>query len=155
MRMIFIQLAMTTIAAAVVALAAQPADFSGTWVFNPGKSENVGMMSQMEMSLAIRQSEKELVEKIDATMMGKRQVQEIRLELDGKPVPNDNYMGEKSTTTTHWDGPALVTTWTTPGAVPGSTHKSTETYSLSAGQTLTVRTARTGRPDIVMVYDRK
>lgn len=150
-----IHLAITTVAAAVAALAAQPADFSGTWVFNPAKSENVGMMSQMEMTMAIRQSDKELVEKIDATMMGKRQVQEIRLELDGKPVPNENYMGEKSTTTTHWDGSALVTRWTTPGAIPGSTHTSTETYSLNGGQTLSVRTARSGKPDIVMVYDRK
>ena len=142
--------------AAVVMPASQSADFSGTWVFNPAKSQNLGMMAQMEMTAIIHQDQSELIEKIDATMMGQRQVQEIRLALDGKPVPNENYMGEKSITVTRWDGPKLITTWTTPGAVPGSTHTSTETRSLSpGGQALIVRTLRAGKPDVVMVYDKK
>jgi hypothetical protein len=154
--MLLYRLLLAPLTCAAFTLAAQTVDFSGTWVFNPAKGQNLGMMAQMGMTLNLSQTQNELIEKIDATMMGQRQVQEVRLKLDGKPAANENYMGEKSTTVTNWDGPKLVTTWTTPGALAGSTHVSIETFSLSEnGRTLTARTSRAGKPDVVMVYDKK
>ena len=133
-----------------------PADFSGTWVFNPEKSKNIGMMSNMKLTTVIEQSAGELLQKIDATMMGQQQQQQVRFDLDGKPVANETPMGEKSQTVTKWDGPKLISTWKTPGAVPGTTKVSVETRYLSPDKkTMYVESSRTGKPPVVMVYDKK
>lgn len=148
--------AMTLFLASVPTFAYGSTNFAGTWVFNPARSKNIGMMSQLKMTTVIEQSRDELTQKVDSTMMGQNQQQEVRFDLTGKPVANETPMGEKSETVTKWDGSKLVTTWTTPGAVAGTTKVSTETRYLSSdGKTMYVESARAGKPAVVMVYDKK
>jgi len=138
------------------ALAVPPADFSGTWTLNPNKSRNLGMMSSMEYESTITQSADTLTISDKTTMMGKTQNQETRYALNGGEVPNTSYMGDPARTATHWDGPKLVTVWTSEGAVAGTTKQRTETRSLSDdGGTMLVESVSTGRPPIVFAFERK
>ena len=43
--------------AALPAFAGAPADFSGVWELNAAKSQNIGMMAQMKMTVTIQQSD--------------------------------------------------------------------------------------------------
>ena len=55
----------------LTALAAAPrADFSGAWEFNAARSQNVGMMAQMKMSLTIQQTEASFDISSHANMQG-------------------------------------------------------------------------------------
>ena len=146
----------TTLLLSLTSFAYGNADFSGTWTFDPVHSKNIGMMSGMRLTTVIEQSHDELTQKVDATMMGQNQKQELRFDLTGKPVSNETPMGEKSQTFTKWDGEKLVTTWKTPGAVAGSTSISVETRSLSTdGRTMYVETNRANKPAVVMVYSKQ
>ena len=65
-------------------------------------------------------------------------------------------MGEKAETVAKWDGPKLVVTWTTEGAVAGSKVVKTETRTLSAdGRTMTVVTERPNKEPMELVYEKK
>jgi hypothetical protein len=131
-------------------------DFSGTWEFNPTKSQNIGMMAQMKLISTVKQTKRELIVIDVSTFNGREQTNETRFDLTGKPVPNKNPMEAKAETVTSWDGDHLVTTWTSPGSIAGSTSVRTETRSLSAdGKTMTVESSRRKGPAMVMVYDRK
>src|SRR5215472_12549000 len=66
--------------------AAPPADFTGTWMLNPNKSSNLGMMSSMEYESIITQSTDTLTVRDKTTMMGKTQNQETRYALNGSEV---------------------------------------------------------------------
>jgi hypothetical protein len=114
------------------------------------------MMAQMKMIATIRQTATELVISNVTTFNGQEGKNEIRLDLTGKPVPNKNPMEAPAETVTKWDGPKLVTTWTSPGSIAGTTSVRTETRSLSSdGRTLTAESIRGTSPALVMVYDRK
>ncbi len=131
-------------------------NFTGTWMFDPAKGKNIGMMSQLKMTTIIKQSHDRLTQNVEATMMGQNQKQELRFDLTGKPMTNETPMGEKSTTVSHWEGAKLITTWTTPGALTGSIKVSVETRYLSPdGRTLYVETTRANKPSVVMVYSKK
>jgi hypothetical protein len=131
-------------------------DFSGSWEFNPSKSQNIGMMAQMKLLSTVKQTKRELVITDVSTFNGREQTNEIRLDLTGKPVPNKNPMEATAETVTKWDGNKLVTTWTSPGSIAGTNSVRTETRSLSAdGRTMTVESSRSKGPAMVMVYDRK
>jgi hypothetical protein len=138
------------------AFAFSSVDFSGTWVFNPERSKNIGVMSDMKLTTVIEQSADELLQKIDTTMMGQQQQQQVRFDLNGKPVSNETPMGEKSETVSKWEGPKLISTWKTPGAVPGTMKTSIETRYLSPDKKMMyVESSRTGKPPVVMAYDKK
>jgi hypothetical protein len=139
------------------AMAGTPTDFSGLWEFNPAKSQNVGMMAQMKMTTTIKQSASALDAETHASMQGGMDnVSTIHLDLNGKTVSNDMPMSGSSDTVTKWDGKKLVTTWTSQGAVAGSTTVRTETRALSAdGKILTVESVRGTNPPLVMVYEKK
>jgi hypothetical protein len=131
-------------------------DFSGTWEFNPSKSQNIGMMAQMKLISTVKQTKRELIVTDVSTFNGREQTNETRFDLSGKPVPNKNPMEAAAETVTKWDGNNLVTTWTSPGSIAGSISVRTETRSLSAdGKTMTVESSRRKGPAMVMVYDRK
>jgi hypothetical protein len=131
-------------------------DFSGTWEFNPTKSQNIGMMAQMKLISTVKQTKRELIITDVSTFNGREQTNETRFDLTGKPVPNKNPMEATAETVTKWDGNNLVTTWTSPGSIAGATSVRTETRSLSAdGKTMTVESSRRKGPAMVMVYDRK
>ena len=149
-------LLLSSVLLASSALAAPPADFSGTWTLNPSKSSNLGMMSSMQYESTITQSADTLTVRDKSTMMGKTQNQETRYALNGSEVPNTSYMGDPARTVTHWDGRKLVTVWTSEGAVAGTTKQRTETRSLSDdGGTMLVESMSTGRSPIVFAFERK
>ena len=101
---------------AVLAIAAERPNFSGSWQFNPEKSKNVGMMSQMKMVQAIEQSEAALVVTTHATLQGKDDDSRTQYDLTGKPATNESPMGGPAETVTKWQGGKLVTTWTSESA---------------------------------------
>jgi hypothetical protein len=144
------------LAVAFTAVAANPPDFSGTWVFNAGKSKNVGMMASAEYTSTITQTAKVLVVSDTTVFNGQKQTHETRYDLGGATVSNDSPMGEKSQTSSRWSGNKLVTTWESEGAVAGTKVVRTETRYLSGdGKTLFLESARAGKEPMVIVFDRK
>jgi hypothetical protein len=142
--------------AAAWAFAAAPTDFSGTWELNAAKSQNIGMMAQMKMTMTIQQSAAALDAETHANMGGQDNVSNMHLDLNGKPITNEMPMSGPSETVTKWDGKKLVTTWTSQSAVAGSTTVRTETRSLSADRkTLTVESVRGTNAPLVMVFEKK
>lgn len=141
--------------AAAAAVAAAP-DFSGTWVLNASRSRNLGMMSSMDDEASIRQSGNTLTEKDTTRMMGQVQSRETHYALDGAPTSNVTFMGDPAKTVTRWDGARLVTTWTSPGAIAGTTTKRTETRFLSPdGKTMTIESTNGSKPPIVFIFERQ
>jgi hypothetical protein len=144
------------LAVAFAAAAANPPDFSGTWVFNAGKSKNIGMMASAEYTSTITQTPKVLTVSDTTVFSGQKQSHETHYDLTGTTVPNDSPMGEKSQTSSHWAGNKLVTTWESEGAVAGTKVVRTETRYLSDnGKTLFLESARAGKVPMVIVFDRK
>lgn len=148
-------IAVVSLAGSIAASAAQT-DFSGTWAFNTEKSQNIGMMAQMKMSLSIQQSDTALDITANSTYQGKDQDSKTHLDLTGKSVTNESPMGGPNETVSKWDGSKLVTTWTGQSAVAGKTVVRTETRSLSSdGKVLTVESVRGSNPPVVMIFDKK
>ena len=142
--------------AALVAFAAGPTDFSGTWQFNTDKSKNIGMMAQMKMSLSIQQSDAALDITAHSTYQGKDQESETHLDLSGSRATNESPMGGANETVSKWDGNKLITTWTGQSAVAGQNVVRTETRSLSPdGKVMMVESVRGSNPPIVMVFEKK
>lgn len=137
-------------------VAAEPPDFSGTWEFNPAKSENVGMMSQMKMTATVRQSPAAFDITTHSSFMGKDSESKTHFDLTGVPTTNDAPMAGPNETVSKWDGNKLVTTWKGPSAVAGQTVIRTETRSLSTdGKEMTVASVRGSSQALVMVYEKK
>jgi hypothetical protein len=144
------------LAAAFAATAANPPDFSGMWVFNAGKSKNIGMMASAELTSTVAQTTKALTVQDTTVFNGQKQTRETRYDLTGAIVPNDSPMGDKSQTSSHWSGNKLVTSWESDGAVAGTKVVRTETRYLSDdGKTLFLESARAGKEPMVIVFDRK
>jgi hypothetical protein len=142
--------------AALPVFAGTPADFSGVWEFNPAKSQNVGMMAQMKMTVTIQQSDAALDLNSHGTLQGQDHDTKTHYDLAGKPVSNEAPMSGMNETVSKWEGKKLVTTWTGQGAVAGSKVVRTETRSLSLdGKTMTVESARGNNPPLVMVFEKK
>jgi hypothetical protein len=136
--------------------AAGKLDFSGTWVFNPAKSKNVGMMASMQLTSTIKQTATAVVVSDIATLNGDEHARETHYDLNGKPVANLLPMGEKGETVTRWANGKLVTTWTNEGAVAGTKIVRTETRSLSSdGKVMTVETVRGDSAPVIMVFERQ
>jgi hypothetical protein len=137
-------------------LAAAQTDFSGAWEFNTEKSQNIGMMAQMKMSMSIQQSDAALDITVHSTYQGKEQESKTHLDLTGSPATNESPMGGPNETISKWDGNKLVTTWTGQSAVAGKSVVRTETRSLSAdGKVMTVESVRGSNPPLVMVFEKK
>lgn len=136
--------------------AAKRPDFSGTWVFDPGSSRNIGMMSAMKMTQSIEQSPSSLDVTSNTTFQGNDQQMKTHYDLSGKAVTNDSPMAGPSDTVTKWDGDKLVTTWTSQGAVSGTKTVRTETRSISPdGKTMTVESMRGSNLPVVMVFEKQ
>jgi hypothetical protein len=150
------RVALLFLVVAFAAAAANPPDFSGTWVFNAGKSKNVGMMASAEYTSMITQTAK-VLSVTDVTVFSEqKQTHETRYDLSGATVLNDSPMGDKSQTSSHWSGNKLVTSWESEGAVAGTKVVRTETRYLSDdGKTLFLESARAGKEPMVIVFDRK
>ena len=139
------------------AFAQKYSDFSGAWQFNPDKSKNVGMMSQMKMTQTIEQSDSSLDTTTHTTYQGRDEDSKTHYDLTGKAATNESPMGGPSETVSKWDGGMLVTTWTSESAVAGGPKvMRKETRSLSPdGKTMTVESVRGSNPAVVMGFDRK
>lgn len=150
---------LTLLPALLLALAAQAQtapDFSGTWVLNTGKGQNLGMVAAIEETLEISQDATTLVVKHTAVFQGRASERTVTYDLTGEPMVNEQAMGEVSETITSIVGDELMTTWTSEGAVAGTTSTRTETRALGdGGRTMTVTMVRGGNPPMVMVYDRR
>lgn len=153
MKRSFLATAVACLLATGVAWAAP--DFSGTWILNTDKGENLGMVAAIQETLTVNQTPAELHVHHVAVFQGKPSERDVNYGLSGEPVENFAAMGERSMTRSRWDGDQLVTTWTSEGAIAGTEVVKTETRSLSAdGNSMTVATARADRPAMVLVYDR-
>jgi hypothetical protein len=138
------------------ALAAGPPNFSGTWVLNPTKGKNLGMVAAVQETVVIKQSPAQLTIDFTTVFQGNTTNRTVTYDLGGKPVRNEGAMREKAETVAKWQDAALVVTWTSQGAVAGSTTVRTETRTLSAdGKTMTVSSVRGSNPPMELVYDRK
>jgi hypothetical protein len=142
---------------AVVAAAQEaPVDFSGTWVLNTDEGQNLGMVAAVQETLVIRQSDATLDVDFTDVFQGNTTTRQTSYDLAGTPVTNFAAMGDESETVSRWEGDKLVTTWTSEGAIPGTQVVKIESRWLSAdGNTLSVKTAREGRPAMILVYDRQ
>jgi hypothetical protein len=137
---------------------AAPPNFSGTWVLNPGKSRNLGMMAAMRDTVTIRQTAGLLELRDDAVFQGEAMHSATRYALDGTRVPNRSPTGDAAHTVSHWEGGTLVTVWEIEGSIAGTSHRTIERRSLSPdGRTMTEVSERgDGDPKpIVLVFDRR
>lgn len=138
------------------ALAADAPNFSGTWVLNTKKGENLGMMSAVKETVKIAQTPQQMKLNSAAGFMGTTSERTLTYDLAGKPVNNEGPMGTHGDTVAKWEGKKLVVTWTEPSAIPGSKVQKVETRELSAdGAIMTVTTTRGTKPSMVMVYEKQ
>jgi hypothetical protein len=131
------------------------ADFSGDWTLNTSKGQNLGMVAAIQESLVVAQSDSAL--KIDFTdvFQGNTTTRQTEYDLSGAAVQNFAAMGDASQTVSRWEGDTLITTWTSEGAIVGTEVVKIETRKLiEDGQSMSVETAREGRPSMILVYDR-
>src|SRR5450631_3681123 len=136
---------------ALSALAAP--DFTGTWVMNVIKSKNLGMMSSMQITLKIEQTQNSLNVIETAKFNGQDQVRELHYNLTGKSAANSGPMGDPNQTLSKWVGNTLETTWTQDGAVAGTKSVSQETRWLSdSGKTMSDQYARGSKEPMVIVF---
>ena len=136
--------------------AATTTDFSGTWEFNPQKSENIGMMAQAKMTMTIRQTPEALDVDARTSFQGQESTMTTHYDLNGKAVTNHSPMAGPSETVSKWQDGKIVTTWTSQGAVAGSQVVRLETRSLSSdGKTMKMESVRGSNPPVVMVFDKK
>ena len=149
-------LALLTVGLAGIALAQEVADFSGTWVLDAKKGENLGMVAAIQETLVIVQTPDEM--KLDFTdvFQGNTTTRQVTYDLSGKPAENFAAMGDRNETVSKWTSATLLTTWTSEGAIAGTTVVRTETRTLTEdGETMSVTSARGDRPPMVMVYEKQ
>ena len=149
-------LVLLALGVASVGTTQDPADFSGTWELNVKKGENLGMVAAIKETVVISQTAGQLTIDFTDVFQGKTTTRQVNYDLAGEPVANFAAMGDPSETVSKWDGGALVTTWTSEGAVAGTEVVRTETRSLSANaDEMTVATARGDNPAMVLVYEKQ
>jgi|SRR6185437_12870271 len=135
-----------------------PPSFAGTWVLNPAQSRNLGMMAKMSDTATIAQTADALVVHEDSEFGGNKMSHVTTYDLTGKAVANTSPTGDAARTTSHWEGPQLVTVWETEGSIAGSVHRRTERRYLSDdGRTLfEVSETAPGDPKaLVLAFDRR
>jgi hypothetical protein len=144
------------IAVSASAWAAGTPTLAGTWVFKADKSKGVGMMSAVGITAVITQNGSVIKIHEISDSRGQQQTHDNTYDAAGSPKTNESPMGDSSSTVSRWEDGKLVTTWTSPGAVAGTTSVRTETRSLSAdGKTMTVEWSRDGKTGMVMVFERQ
>ena len=99
------------------ALAADPPNFSGTWVLNTDKGENLGMVSMIKETVTIAQTPQKMTLDFSSVFMGKTTLRKVTYDLAGKAVPNEGPMGDKADTVAKWDGNQLKVVWTGESAI--------------------------------------
>src|SRR5215475_9268337 len=101
-------LAIVLVVCLLAPLTAQsPTNFAGTWVLNTARSQNLGMMADLQDTLTIAQTPAELVIQDRASLTGQQSNRDLRYDLAGKPRLNQGWMGDQNETVAKWDGPKL------------------------------------------------
>lgn len=145
-----------TLAAFYSAATLAAPDFSGAWVMNVGKSQNLGMMSTMQITLKIEQSQNSVKILEMSKFNGQEQTRELHYDLTGKPAANTGPMGDANQTITKWAGNTLETTWTQEGAVAGTKLVRTETRWLSdGGKSMSDQYTRGTSSPMIIVFDKQ
>ncbi len=156
MNLIRTTIALITLGVTALTLAQSPIDFSGTWVLNTKKGENLGMVAAIQETLVVTQTAEQLSLAFTDVFQGKTSTRQVTYDLGGKPVENYAAMGDRSETVSRWVDNQLVTTWTSEGAIAGTEVVRTETRAVSDdGQTMSVTSARGENPPMVMVYEKQ
>jgi hypothetical protein len=132
------------LAVAIPAFAQTP-NFSGTWVRDPEKSDQMGGRGgggggAVEVTLTIKQEGNTLTVQ---RQVGENEPQTITYKLDGTEAKNAGGRGGESTYKSKWEGGKLVTEITRMGR-GGNTITQTEAMSIADG-TLVVETTSQGR----------
>ncbi len=137
------------------AVQAAGVDFSGNWTLNTAKGQNLGMVAAIQESLVVTQTDTALTIAFTDVFQGNTTTRQTEYDLSGAAVQNFAAMGEASQTVSRWEGDTLITTWTSEGAIVGTEVVKIETRKLvEDGQSMSVETAREGRPSMILVYDR-
>jgi hypothetical protein len=156
MRTLLIALGTLALAVGTAAYAQNTPDLDGTWELNTEKGENLGMVAALKETLVISQTTEQITVDFTDVFQGNTTTRQVSYDLSGEPAINYAAMGERSETVSKWIDDALVTTWTSEGAIAGTEVVRTETRSLSEdGKSMTVTTARGERPAMVLVYERQ
>ncbi len=156
MRILLITLGTLALSVGTAAYAQNSPDFAGTWELNTEKGENLGMVAALKETLIVTQTAEQITLDFSDTFQGNTTTRQVSYDLSGEPVINYAAMGDRSETVSQWVDDALVTTWTSEGAIAGTEVVRTETRSLSEdGGVMTVATARGERPAMVLVYERQ
>src|SRR5690606_9177399 len=71
-------------------------DFSGSWVVNNDRGENLPMGGRVKESVTITQTPEKVVMNITASFMGTTMERTVTYDLSGKPVENSGPMGGKA-----------------------------------------------------------
>ena len=150
-RSILIGLVMICLAACAQA----EADFSGTWVLNAKKGENLGMVAALQQTLVMTRMDEKLTLDYTNVFQGDATSRQVVLDLTGTAVENPAAMGDPSKTKSVWNGDDLVTTWSTEGAIPGTAVTRIETIALHDDGTMSISTERANKPTMVLVYEKK
>jgi len=151
----FVLLTFISVFAALTVAQAAP-DLSGTWVMNPKRGENLGMVAAIEQTLVVTQTEAEVTLDYTNVFRGEASTRQVNLDLTGAAADNFAAMGDPSKTESVWDADRLVTTWTTEGAIPGTEVVRIETLALAAdGDELSITTERANRPTMILVYEKQ
>lgn len=138
-----------------VAFAGAPADFSGTWVLNTDKGENLGMMKAVKETIVATQTDEQIVFAMTDVFAGMTTERTITYDLSGKTMQNKAAMGADSETVTAWDGNKLVSIWTAEGSIFGTKTVRTETRWISEdGKELIISTVRDDNPPLVFVLEK-
>lgn len=136
--------------------AADPPDFSGTWVLNAKKGQNLGMVAAIQETLVISQTAETLQIDFTDIFQGKTTTRQVNYDLSGGAVENFAAMGDRSETVSRWEADKLVTTWTSEGAIAGTQVVRTETRWLADdGKIMSVESVRGDRPPMIMVYEKQ
>jgi len=149
-------LALLTVGLAGIVFAQDAVDFSGTWVLNTKKGENLGMVAAIQETLVIVQTQDEMKLDFSDVFQGNTTTRQVTYDLSGNPTENFAAMGDRSETVSKWTDATLLTTWTSEGAIAGTTVVRTETRTLADdGKTMTVSSARGEQPPMVLVYEKQ
>jgi len=130
-------------------------DFSGIWSLNTKKGENLGMVAALEQTLVMTQTDAQLTLDYTNIFQGSASDRKVVLDLSGAAVDNAAAMGDPSKTESVWDSGNLVTTWTTEGAIPGTSVTRIETIALGTDATMIITTERANKPTMVLVYEKQ
>ena len=132
-----------------------PLNFSGTWVLNTDKGENLGMMKAVNETIVAAQSDDQIVFDMTDSFAGIKTTRTITYDLNGKTMQNNAAMGAESETVSRWEDGKLVTIWSEEGSIAGTTTERLEIRWLSEdGQELSVSMARGDNPAMLFVFDK-